>query len=102
HTQDTILSEKKLVQHIIDASEKCAVITSEITTLSFGKDDYLLDRAYALIDIKRPMKALELIEDAERCMDSSRKRSFVFMDILRARCYINLKIQVYELAIIFM
>jgi transcriptional regulator with XRE-family HTH domain len=52
-----------------------------------------------VVDLERPAKALELIEDAERYIDLSRKRQLVFMDVLRAKCYINLKKPEYEQAV---
>src|SRR5216683_5160895 len=99
HADDTSLSGIKLVQDSFDKAEKYTDVKSELGTIYFGKDEYLLDRAYTLVDLERPAKALELIEDAERYIDLSRKRQLVFMDVLRAKCYINLKKPEYEQAV---
>jgi len=99
HADDTSLSGITLVQNIFDKAEKYAGTKSDVRNTSFGKDDYLLDRAYTLIDLGRPARALELIEDAGRYMSPSNKRYLVFLDIMRAKCYINLKKPEYEQAV---
>ncbi|HEY1249280.1 MAG TPA: helix-turn-helix transcriptional regulator [Nitrososphaera sp.] len=93
---DTSLSGITLVQNTFDDLEQYAGATSEIATLVFGKHNYLLDRAYTLIDIDRPAKAIELLDDAERYIEPANKRHLVFIDVMRAKCYINLKKPEYE------
>lgn len=99
HADDTSLSGIKLVQSMFDQAERYTEVKNELGTIYFGKDEYLLDRAYTLIDIERPAKALELISDAERYTHQSRKRQLIFMDIMRAKCYITLKKPEYEQAV---
>ncbi len=99
HANDTSLSGIRLVQNMFDGVEKYTDVKNETGNISLGKDTYLLDRAYTLIDIGRPAKALDLLDDAERCMNSSYKRYLVFIDIMRAKCYINLKKPEYEQAV---
>lgn len=89
-------SEITLAQNTFDTAENYIDAKSEIKNISFGRDDYLLDRAYALLAFGRSARALELIDDAERYIDPSKKRFLIFLDILRARCYIKLKKPEYE------
>lgn len=99
YSDDTSLSGMTHVQNVFDEAEKYIGIKSEIKSISFGKDDYLLDRAYTLTALGRPTKAVELLEDAERYINPSSKRHLVFLDILRAECYIEQKRPEYERAV---
>ncbi len=96
---DTSMSGMLLVQNTFDEAEKYADAKSETKNISFGKDDYLLDKAYAFIAFGRPVKALELIDDAERYIHLEKKRHLVYLDILRAECYIKQKKPDYEQAV---
>ena len=91
---NTLVSQK-----IFDNAEKYAGIKSEIAPIRFGKGTYLLYRGETLINLSRPMKALEYLEDAERHISPSKKRLLVYLDIIRARCYIEMKKPEYEQAI---
>ncbi len=102
YADDTSLSGITLAQNIFDEAEKYVDVKSGIGNNSFGKDDYLFDRAYTLINVGRPAKALELLEDVERYVHPSGKRLFVFLDILRAKCYVNLKKPEYEQAVVLL
>ncbi len=86
-------------QKIFDTAEKYAGIKSEIAPIKFGKGTYLLYRGETLIHLKRPMKALEFLDDAERYIGSSKRRLLVYLDILRAECYIEMKKPEYEQAV---
>lgn len=96
---DVSSSGMTLVQNIFDEAEKYTDAKSELRTISFGKDDFYLDKSYVLLAFNRPAKALELINDAEIHINSSNKRHLVFLDILRAKCYITQKKPEYEQAV---
>jgi hypothetical protein len=96
---DTSMSGMTLVQNTFDEAEKYTDAKSEIRNISFGKDDYLLDKAYTLVAFGRPAKALELIDDAERYITSENRRHLVYLDILRAECYIEQKKPDYRQAV---
>ena len=102
HVQNTSSSEITLAQKMLNNAEKFTGAKSEIKTIKFGKGTYFLGRAGAFLDMKRPAKALEYIEDAERYINPTKKRLLVYSDILRARCYIELKKPEYELAVSLM
>ncbi len=104
HSQDALLHAKNygllnvtLTQKIFDEAEQYTDVQSEITTIKYGKGVYFLNRASTLINIGRPVKALELLDDAEKRIVP--KRYLVFLDILRAKCYITQKKPEYEQAV---
>lgn len=99
HSQDTSLAEITYTQNLLDNAEKLAGAKSEMKTIKFGNGKYLLDRANTLIRLGRPAKAIEFLDEAEQYINPSRKRLLVFLDILRARCYIEMKKPVYDKAI---
>jgi transcriptional regulator with XRE-family HTH domain len=85
-----------LALKLLDEAEKYAGVASETRTLKFGKGPYFLGRADALLILQRPAKALELLDEAQKNISPSKKRYHIFMDILRAKCYIELKSPGYE------
>lgn len=99
NVEDRGLAGALLTQNLLDQAEKYAGIPSEIKTIKFGKGPYLIHRAEALIRLNRPAKALDFIEDAERHIGSTKKRYHVFMNILRAKCYAEMKKPEYEQAV---
>lgn len=100
--QNTNSSEITLAQKMLNNAEKFTGANSEIKTIKFGKGTYFLGKAGAFLDMKRPAKALEYIEDAERYINPSRKRLLIYADILRARCYIEFKKPEYEQAVMLL
>lgn len=99
HTKDLSPSTIMIIQKTLDEAEKYAGVKSEIKTAKFGKGTYFLYRAETLLDIGRPTKALDYTDDAERYINSTRKRLLIYLDILRARCYIEMKRPEYEQAL---
>lgn len=99
HVQSTNLSEIMLAQKMLSNAERLTGAKSEIKTIKFGKGSYYLGRAGAFLAMKRPAKALEYIDDAERYINPTKKRLLVYLDILRARCYIELRNPEYELLV---
>ncbi|HEU5383412.1 MAG TPA: helix-turn-helix transcriptional regulator [Ktedonobacteraceae bacterium] len=104
HSQNALIHAKTrtpldvtLTQKIFDEAEKYTDAQSENATIKFGKGVYFLNRASTLINIGRPTKALELLDDAEKLIVP--KRYLVFLDVLRAKCYITQKKPEYDLAI---
>ncbi len=99
HVENTGVSGITVTQKFLEQAEEHAGAKSEIRTLKFGKGSFFIHKAEALVKLGRPAKALELIDDAERYIHPSKKRLLVFMDILRARCYIEQKKPEYEYGI---
>ena len=99
YADDTSLAGLTLVQSAFEQAEKYIDAKCEIKNISFGKDDYLLDRVYTLMAFDRPAKAIELLDDAEKYIDPAKKRHLIFLDISRAKCYIESKKPIYEQAV---
>lgn len=97
HAQDTSLSGITLSQHFLNEAQKYAGVVSEVKTIKFGTGMSLLGRAMTLLRLNRPAKAIEFIANAERHL--KKKRLLVFLDILRAKCYIEQKKPEYEEAV---
>ncbi len=96
---DMSSSSMLIVQNMLDRAEKHTDTKGEISTMSFGKNDFFLDKAYVLNTLNRHSKALEYLDDAERYVQTTGKRHLVFLDIKRAECYIEQKKPEYEQAI---
>ncbi len=88
-----------LAQTILDSAEKYAGVKSDVTPIKFGIGRYLLDRGESLIAQKKPARALEFLDSAEQQIHFSKKRLLVYLDILRAKCYTDMKKPEYEHAV---
>lgn len=60
---------------------------------------YRIHQADMFIDLGRPGKALDYLDDAERLVHPSKRRLRVLIDIFRARCYMEQKHPEYEQAV---
>jgi transcriptional regulator with XRE-family HTH domain len=96
---DTSTSGIVLAQSMLDKAEKLTESREDRATISFGKDDFYLDKAYVLNRLNRHAKSLEMLEDAERYVQAAGKRHSVFLEIKKAQCYIEQKKPEYEQAI---
>ena len=96
---DTSTSGIVLAQNMIDSAEKYIDAKDDVHAMSFGKDDFYLDKSYVLNVLHRYGKALECLDDAERYVQSAGKRHTIFLDIKRAQFYIEQKKPEYEQAV---
>src|SRR5258707_4502108 len=97
HAKEANALNVVLTQKSFDEAEQYADVNSEIITIKYGMGIHFIKKASTLITIGRPGKALELLDDAER--RTIPKRYLVFLDILRAKCYIEQKKPEYEQAV---
>ena len=98
HTKILSSSNVVIAQKMLDEAQKYAGAKSEIKTIKFGKGTYFLYKAETFLDMGRPAKALSYIEDAVRYITPSKRRLFIYLDILQAKCYIAMKKPEYEQA----
>lgn len=96
HTERDGIPSSFSIQKLLDMAEQYAGAKSDLKTVKFGKGTFLFHKAQALIDLGRPGKALELLDDAERHISPTKKRMLVYLDIMRARCHIEQKKPEYE------
>ncbi|HEU5381297.1 MAG TPA: hypothetical protein VFV38_38210 [Ktedonobacteraceae bacterium] len=92
------LAGSALIYKLLDYAEQYAGVKSERKTLKFGIGTLYIHKADDLIDLKRPAKALEYVDMAEKHINPTKKRLLVYLNILRARCYIELRKPEYEQA----
>ena len=85
--------------NMLDSAEKYIDKEEEAHAISFGSDDFLLDKSYVLQLLNRHGKALDILDDAEKHVQAAGKRHMVFLDIKRAQSYIEQKKPEYEQAI---
>jgi len=97
---DTSSSQILISEKMYEGSERLSVIKTDNKSLKFGKGSFFIYRAYALIEMNRPVKALEYLDDAERSINPSKKRLLLYLETERARCYIQKKKPEYEQATI--
>lgn len=90
-TGDLFISQK-----MYEEAEKYVGMKSERAPIKFGKGTYLIGKGELLIHMNRPVKALEYLDDAERHISSSQRRLYMYLDIVRARCFIEMKRPEYE------
>jgi transcriptional regulator with XRE-family HTH domain len=94
----TSVSDEVISQNMLDRAEQYINIKDDMAPISFGQEDFYMDKAYVLNTLSKQSRSLECLDDAERYVRTTGKRHTIYLDIKRAQCYIDAKKPDYEQA----